>query len=64
MTLDKMKDTKIYLVTVIEENYRGKSECIVSYGIGNNTLKNHVLSCDPVNEYSYKIDDYGRYLEV
>lgn len=64
-----MKDTKIYLITCNSEIYKngyptGRKETVVSHGVGNNTLENHILPCDPLRCFDYKEDHSGYYIEI
>ena len=56
-------DTKTYLITTTERNRRtGRTEAIVSHGIGNNTMKNYILSQDPLHCYAPQRDAEGPYI--
>lgn len=58
-----MKDTKIYLITCLEE-VNGRMMKIVSHGVGNNTMNNYVLSQDPISNYPTKRDELGVYIDT
>ena len=63
-----MEDTKIYLITgmfdvIGRDGYpTGKKERLVSHGVGNNTLNNYILPCDPPHMFNPKEDAEGLYV--
>ena len=65
-----MEDTKIYLITcVVDVEGRfgypiGKREVLVSHGVGNNTLNNYCLPCDPPRAFNPEYDEQGVYIEA
>jgi len=54
-----MQDTKIYLVLCKDE----KGHDIVSHGVGNITLRDHILPCEPVASFNPKKDAEGWFVD-
>lgn len=67
-------DTKIYLVTCLEEYSNEKVQgcpiklrhpyTVVSHGVGNNTGRNYCLPCERPEFFKPKFDDIGMYINA